>query len=457
MAELEQLRAAHMARAQELAPEFLSRLRWSREELAAHQRRALRALLTTAVDRSPWHRKRLKNVDVDALDPADLTALPVMTKADLMSDWDEIVTDDRLRLADVDAHLADAADPGYLFDEYTALASGGSSGRRAVVVYDRDGFALCWLSAFRRALIDRQTDPELSTGAMAIAWVTAAHPSHLSAAAARTFRNPAIVNIACPVTWPLERIVAALNHGQPTVLAGYPSALALLAREAATGQLRISPARVLASGEPLLPEIRSAANAAWARLVLNGWGGTEMGMLGVTCRSGRMHLAEDVGIVEVVDAAGRAVAAGQCGSRIYVTNLFNHALPTIRYEITDELTVLSDACPCGETTRTIADVQGRQDDIFEYGAATVHPHVFRTAFNRRAAILEYQVRQTERGAEVDVRCIEHLDVAALVGELQASLGALGLRDAVVTVRQVDRVNRLEHTGKLKRFVPLATP
>src|SRR5258705_3294533 len=108
MAELEQLRAAHMARAQELAPEFLERLRWDAEQLAAHQRRALRALLTTAVDGSPWHRKRLKNVDVDALDPADLTGLPVMTKADLMSDWDEIVTDDRLRLADVDAHLAAA-------------------------------------------------------------------------------------------------------------------------------------------------------------------------------------------------------------------------------------------------------------------------------------------------------------------------------------------------------------
>jgi hypothetical protein len=81
VAELEQLRAAHMARAQELAPEFLGPLRWDADPLAAHQRRALRTLLATTVDRSPWHRKRLKNVDVDALDPADLTALRVTTKS----------------------------------------------------------------------------------------------------------------------------------------------------------------------------------------------------------------------------------------------------------------------------------------------------------------------------------------------------------------------------------------
>jgi phenylacetate-coenzyme A ligase PaaK-like adenylate-forming protein len=453
MAELEQLRAAHMARAQELAPEFCSRLQWTPDQLAAHQRRALRAVLSTAVDRSPWHRKRLKGIDLDAVDPADLTALPVMTKAELMADWDDIVTDDRLRLTDVDVHL-EGNDPGYLFDEYTALATGGSTGRRAVAVYDRDGFALCWLSALRRTLIDLQTNPDLSDGPMTIAWVSAAHPSHLSAAAATTFRNPAVVNVQCPVTWPLERIVATLNGEQPKVLASYPSTLALLAREAADGRLRIHPARILVTSEPLLPEIRAAAQAAWGQPALNHWGATEIGMLGTPCRFGRMHLAEDLGIVEVVDAAGNPVPPEQPGSKIYVTNLFNHALPTIRYEVSDELTVLPDRCPCGELTASIADIQGRWDDAFDYSGRTVHPHLFRSALGRRAAILEYQVRQTVGGAEVDVRCAAATDLPALAAELTESLRALGLTDPEVTVRQVDRVSRLEHTGKLKRFVPL---
>ncbi|MGQ0466571.1 MAG: phenylacetate--CoA ligase family protein [Sporichthyaceae bacterium] len=452
MAELEQLRAAHMARAQELAPEFLSRLQWDTATLAEHRKRALRDLMATALDRSPWHRKRLKGIDLDALDPDDLTGLPVMTKAELMAEWDEIVTDDRLRLADVDAHL-EHGDGGYLFDEYTALATGGSTGRRGVTVYDRDGFATLWLSGVRRLMIDRTSHPQ--PGAMSMAWVMAAHPSHASAAMARTFHNPAVVSIPCPVTWPLEKQVAVLNETAPTVLAGFPSSLALLAHEAMAGRLRIAPARIVVSGEPLLPELRALLEAVWAVPVCNVWGATEVAILGAACRSARMHLAQDLGIVEIVGAAGRPVPPGATGAKIYATNLFNHALPTIRYEITDEIAVQPDPCPCGETTPTVADVQGRLDDTFRYADRIVHPHVFRSAFSRRTEILEYQVRQTARGAEVDLCLASDLELARIEGELVEGLRGLGVPDPEVTVRQVDRVGRLEHTGKLKRFVPLA--
>lgn len=292
---------------------------------------------------------------------------------------------------------------------------------------------------------------------MRVAWVMAAHPSHLSAAVARTFHNLAVVNIPCPVTWPLERIVDVLNEAQPTVLVGYPSSLAPLACEARAGRLRIAPAQVLAAGEPLLPEIRAALEAAWGVPVCNAWGATEVGGLGTTCRSTRMHLAQDLGIVEVVDAVGRPVPPGVTGAKIYVTNLFNHALPTIRYEITDELTVQPDTCPCGESTPTIGDVQGRLDDTFHYVDRAIHPHVFRSAFGRRVEILEYQVRQTVRGAAIELSCSADLDRAAVASELTEALRGLGLADPEVTVRRVDRVSRLEHTGKLKRFVPLATP
>jgi phenylacetate-CoA ligase len=89
----------------------------------------------------PWHRKRLQHVDLDSLGEASLAALPTMTKDDLMANFDEIVTDDRLRLDVVEDHLerltgADA----YLFGRYHAGASSGSTGRRGVFVYDWDGW-----------------------------------------------------------------------------------------------------------------------------------------------------------------------------------------------------------------------------------------------------------------------------------------------------------------------------
>jgi hypothetical protein len=55
-----------------------------------------RILLTTAKARSPWHRERLRDVDAATFTEADLPSLPTMTKADLMDNFEAVVTDPRL-------------------------------------------------------------------------------------------------------------------------------------------------------------------------------------------------------------------------------------------------------------------------------------------------------------------------------------------------------------------------
>ena len=455
MSTLAELRARHMADALAAAPAWIERLDWDAETLSAYRDEKLRSLIKVAVERSPWHRERLAGICTDSFTAERVAELPVMTKHDVMTHFDDMVTDRRLTLADVEAQLANAAEGGYLFDQYSPVATGGSTGRRSVMVYDWDGWLGWWLSAFRYLLRARDRDPVLSARQITMCWVSAAHPSHISAALARTFSAPSFRNVSLPVTLPLEQIVAGLNETQPDLLFGYPSALAPLAREAAAGRLRIAPRIVIAGGEPLLPEIRHAIEATWPGSLLNWWGATEMGMQIQPCARGHSHLADDVGIVEPVDADGRAVAPGGRSAKLYVTNLFNHALPLIRYEITDELTVLPGCCECGSPSLRIADIQGRQDDCFTYPSGVVHPHVFRTALTRRSGIGEYQVRQTERGADIAVCCVEHVDLTDLRDELVAGLSALGLPDPRIKVDEVDSLERLAHTGKLKRFVPLA--
>ncbi len=81
--------------------------------------------------------ERLRGVDVDAIEPDDLTALPVMTKAELMEHFDDVVTDPRITLADAEAALARAnGEPATLLDEILVLTSGGSSGPRGVFLLD---------------------------------------------------------------------------------------------------------------------------------------------------------------------------------------------------------------------------------------------------------------------------------------------------------------------------------
>ena len=75
---------------------------------------------------------------------------------------------------------------------------------------------------------------------------------------------------------------------------------------------------------------------------------------------------------------------------------------------------------------------------------------------RQRNILEYQVRQTPRGAAISIRCTGDVNEARLHSGIVEGLAALGLEDPDVSISKVDRFER-QPTGKLKRFLPLATP
>jgi phenylacetate-CoA ligase len=454
MRDYESLRQRHLAYAMALAPRFTERLDWPADRLAVYRAQRLRELARHAIDRSPWHRERLTGLDTDRLDEASLRELPPMTKADLMENFDRIVTDKRLELGIVEDHLRTVSTGSYLLDEYTAVTSGGSTGARGVFVYDWDGWTTFWLSVFRYLQRSKEKDPDLAHRPVVQAWVAAAHFSHATAALSRTFTSPDLVNVRFPVTLPTERMVAGLNAAQPDWLVAYPSALHVLSVEAQAGTLRIAPRRVITTAEPLLPEIRAAVEEAWAVSVGNVWATSEGGIVASPCDDSRSHLSDDLLIVEGVDENGRPVAPGERSAKVYLTNLFNRALPLIRYEITDEVTVLTEPCPCGSAHRCVADIQGRLDDVFFYDGRRVHPHVFRSALARHAGVVEYQVRQSPRGASVAVRCAAPVDLRRLGEEIAGALAELGLSRPAVEVTAVQRLERDPGPAKLRRFVPL---
>jgi phenylacetate-CoA ligase len=454
MRSYEETRRRHVEDAMAMLPEQIERLRWPSERLAAHRHKELRRLVHAAQQRSPWHRRRLAGLDPRHLDETSLSDLPVMTKDDLMGNFDEIVTDSRLRLDVLDAHLENLVDDAYLYGRYHAIASGGSTGRRGVFVYDWDGWALCYLGLQRYELWQQEVERPLRPGPIVLAAVAAGRASHGSKSLLQTFSSPNLVMRGLPVTLPLDEIVAGLNDMQPDIVLSYPSALLGLAHEARAGRLQIQPRRIRVGAEPLLPEIRQAAEEAWGVPVINVYGSSEAGGMATSCgQGGGLHLAEDLVIIEPVDEQGSPVGPGERSAKIYLTNLYNHTLPLIRYEITDEVTLMDERCPCGSAHRLIEDPQGRRDESFVYGTLVVHPLAFRSPLGLCRHIVEYQVRQTARGAEIAVRAHGRPDLAALETEITAKLATLGLESPEVVVTAVDHLERQE-TGKLKRFIPL---
>jgi phenylacetate-coenzyme A ligase PaaK-like adenylate-forming protein len=455
MGDYETQRQRHLAYAMALAPRLIDRLSWSADRLAAHREQRLREAVGEAVQHSPWHRERLAGVDPARLGESELRELPPMTKAELMENFDRIVTDDRLSLELVNDHLRTVTTGSYLLDGYTAITSGGSTGERGVFVWDWAAWATFWVSVFRYLLRAKWADGELASRPLVLAWVAAAHFTHATAALSRTFASPDFVNFRFPVTLATEDIVAGLNEAQPDVVIAYPSALHVLSFEACAGRLRIAPRQILSCSEPLLPEIRAAAEEAWGIRVGNAWGTSEGGGVGIPCDHARSHLSEDLLVVEPVDEAGLPVAPGERSAKVYLTNLANRVLPLIRYEITDEVTILPEPCPCGSPGRCVADIQGRLDDVFDYDGRRVDPHVFRSAIGRHAGVVEYQVSQTEQGARIAVRCGARVDLERLGREIAEGLADLGLPRPTVNVVAVDRLERDPGPAKLRRFVPLA--
>jgi len=446
-------RLRHQAEAQERLPEHFARLSWSAAQLRVHRNERLQQLLRHARECSPWHRDRFAQLDLNGFEESQLGAIPPMTKDDLMAHFDEIVSDRRLTLSRVEDHLASLSSDAYLLDGHHSVASGGSSGRRGVYVYDWAGWIDWYLTVMRRVFLQLRGHGDTPLRAVILMGERA---SHVSSASPQTFRElgPLIWH-RLSISAPFAEQRAQLEKLQPTLLAAYPSVLRQLLRAAEAGELAIAPRLVLCSSEPLLPSVRAAVERVWGCPVLNCWASSEAGGMAVGCGQGPgLHLADDLLILEPVDRAGRAVAPGVRSSKVYVTNLFNHALPLIRFEITDEVTLLEQMCPCGSSHRLVADVEGRLDDTFEYaGAVAIHPQLFRSRLGKERGVVEYQLRQLPHGVDVSVQLQGSVDLELLRADLIALLERAGLPGALVQVRCEETFERTA-LGKLKRFIPL---
>jgi len=254
------------------------------------------------------------------------------------------------------------------------------------------------------------------------------------------------------LAWPLERLHAMRDARL--------RALVRTAKERSpwhAERLRIAPRALAVAAEPLLPEARQAIEETFAAPLLNSYACSEAGLIAWSYPgSPGLHLVEDAAVYEPADALNRPVAAGAPAAKLLVTNVINQALPLIRYELTDELTLLSEPNPGPWTGRRISEVQGRLDDHFSCaGGVDVHPHVFRSALAGAPEVTEYQVRQTARGAAIVAQATGMPDRASVRDRISLALTRLDLADPQVTITRVARIERLDGTGKLKRFVAQA--
>lgn len=442
--------------AAELTPrlnEHAKRLTWDAHELAAHQRDRLRVLLAHAAEHSPFHARRLRGLDPARFELADLARLPVMTKAQMMAEFDDVVTDRRLNLRVVEDHLAAAADaPRLLFDEYVCLASGGSSGLRGVFVQTlseyTDLIAALVRSGYARAVAAGGLPPE----GLVSATIAATSPVHASGFFVAVATRPPVRMISVPATLALPDTVARLNAVQPPALLGYSAKLAELAREQLAGRLRIAPRSVSAGGGPVTPADAAVIERGFGVPVTNTFGCSE-GLFGASEPGGSvLTFATDICLAEPVDDDNRPVPPGVPSAKVLLTRLSNLTQPLVRYELNDQF-VRPEGTPEDGWLR--ASVQGRAEaeEAFHYSGVTVDWQVLETV-TVETAVREFQVRQTPSGIDVTCASDRDLDAGDLAARLEAVLRRAGLTQPDVSVRQVQEIPRDAVSGKVRLFIPI---
>jgi phenylacetate-CoA ligase len=422
---------------------LLERERWPRERLERFQQERLQALTRHARERSPLWRERIPD------GPVRLSDIEPISKTELMESFDELVTDPRLRLDELLQHLERIDGDELYLDEFRVMTSSGSSGRKAVFVYDRAAWRGL-LTMFLRRSNWTGAGPRLPR--LRLAMIGGAAATHMSRRGVQSLDVGVHRMLGLSVTQPLPELVARLNEFQPNHVNGYPSILGLLAEEQLAGRLRLQLQALFTSSEPLTETMRARLEEAFGVRPFNFYATTE-GLYGHDCPEGSLHLFDDMCIVENVDEENRPLPPGEVGARLLVTNLFNYVQPLIRFEVSDLVALDPEPCPCGRTLARVQSLEGRAEELLEVGGVTVHPMQF-ALVTADPDVREFQVVQEADALRLRVALRNGAAgaPARLRERLSARLHDLGVAGCPVTVETVDALER-SPGGKLQMIVP----
>ena len=423
---------------------------WSRDRLERHQASRLQALRSFVAARSPFYQRFHRG-----LEQRPLQELPILSKATLMENFDGVVTDRRIRLADVERYLNEPATARLFLDRYVALSTSGTTGRRGVFLFDPTE----WVAAI--AAITRPIAWSGAAGNLRnppkSALIASSTPWHYSARIGKSLSTRLLPTLRLDAAEPLSALVQRLNDWQPTALAVYPSVLVQLADEQLAGRLKIALKNVATSAEVLTAEARRRVEQAWGIRVFDTYGATEYAPIAAECTFGNKHLFEDRAIIEIVDEQGRVLPPGQRGDRILLTLLERHTQPLIRYEISDMVRELPGTCGCGRPFRMIESIEGRVEDVLFFPArasdttVAIHPNLFHAILETVPAT-GWQVVHETRGLTVYLTgAVDESLRDQLRGRVRRMLESQAAQPPVIEVRMTAQLQR-GTTGKAPLIV-----
>jgi len=388
---------------------------FDRQKIEQRQLDRLRQLLTLLLASNPfWQQKwRKAGVNFSALSSmeslADLSQLPLTTKAELVEDQ--------------------TASPPYGTNLTWGAAAGtrmhqtsGTTGQPIRWLDTADSWQAvlgCWEQLFRIVGIrtgDRFAFP-FSFGPFLGFWAG--------------FEGAGRLGHFCVAGGGLssEARLRLIADNQATIVCCTPTYALRLLDVARAGQFPLPdlPVRmILVAGEPggALPTLRQTLESGWNARVIDHWGMTELGPLGMECaeQPGGMHLLETEAIAEILDPKTHTpVEPGEIGELV-ITNLYRSGSPLIRYRTGDLVRQSLKPCACGrELLRLEGGILGRLDDMLTIRGNNVFPSSLEAILREFPEICEFRVEVRTHRAMSELRIEIEPDPATEATDRAATL------------------------------------
>jgi phenylacetate-CoA ligase len=351
---------------------------WSLSELKHFQYKRLQALLKHAYQNTPYYHRLFNQLGLkpeDIRNVEDLQQLPILTKEIIRNNLDDLVVKDpKLKIS--------------------PDATSGSTGEPMRFFADKRRDAWNMAAAYREWL---WAGYEVGDK-IACFWRAPEHMTFQKRIYNLTHRR-IVLDTFNMTERDLDEYFQTLRKFRPKVIQGYTSALYLIARYLEhRGVDDIKPKVVLTSSEMLFDYQRETIERVFGCEVFDYYGGRDTTLQAGECPEHcGYHLAIETSIVEFIKE-GQQVSSGELG-KIVITDLFNYAMPFIRYEIGDLGVPSDEMCSCGRGLPLMKAIEGRTTDLLRRSdGGYISSPGFTVALGKLKKIKQFQIIQKKIGS-----------------------------------------------------------
>lgn len=238
------------------------------------------------------------------------------------------------------------------------------------------------------------------------------------------------------------------NSFKPEVIKCFPNALTPFVHFIKKNNLKVAPVKTIScTGETLYKQQKEMFEDVFKAEVFEKVGTRESGVFACECKEHQgLHIFTEGVYLELIKQDGSHARDGDMG-KVVITDLFNKAMPLIRYEIGDMAVSNGDKlCKCGSSLPLLRSYLGRTRDIIVDDEGNPRPgYLFVEIIKNLNLNAQIQVYQPEK-EKVLIRIVkkseEDISTNELLSQFQEILG----KNISVTVEYVEEIPR-DPSGK----------